>query len=175
MLHKKESKGFTLIELLVVIAIIAILSSVVIWSVQDAHVKANDKRRLRDFHEIRSALALYLTENGDYPNCSQHYVVGDNGCLGQALVGGGHMPVMPTDPQSSGSGQVGVDYEYAYQDGAYYLRTQLQGSQAVRTHSHPDGTTCQDPAFPTCSTYGQTCVYVSGSGCDVYWLQYGEG
>ncbi len=59
-------KGFTLIELLVVIAIVAVLSVVVILTLNPAELlrQARDSNRISDMATIRSALSLYLADVG---------------------------------------------------------------------------------------------------------------
>ena len=62
---KQEShKGFTLIELLVVIAIVAVLSVVVILTLNPAELlrQARDSNRISDMATVRSALSLYLAD-----------------------------------------------------------------------------------------------------------------
>ena len=60
----KAQKGFTLIELLVVIAIVAILSVVVILTLNPAELlrQARDSNRVSDLATIKSALSLYLAD-----------------------------------------------------------------------------------------------------------------
>ena len=65
-LNTPRNKGFTLIELLVVISIIGLLSSVVLASVNEARARARDARRISDLNQIRNALALYYSQNGNY-------------------------------------------------------------------------------------------------------------
>ncbi len=65
MMHK--SKGFTLIELLVVISIIALLSSVVLSSLNTARQRSRDAKRMSDLRQIQTALELYYDANGRYP------------------------------------------------------------------------------------------------------------
>jgi len=69
-------KGFTLIELLVVISIIALLSSVVLSSLNSAREKARDARRMSDMDQIHKALALYAFDHGG------SYPVTKGACLG---------------------------------------------------------------------------------------------
>lgn len=64
----KHNKGFTLIELLVVIAIIGILSSVVLASLNSARQKARDAQRVSNLTEVRTALEMYYSDNGAYPD-----------------------------------------------------------------------------------------------------------
>lgn len=57
-------KGFTLIELLIVIGIIAVLSVVVVLTLNPAELlrQARDSTRISDMGTIKSALALYLAD-----------------------------------------------------------------------------------------------------------------
>lgn len=59
-----QRRGFTLIELLIVIAIIAVLSVVVILSLNPAELlrQARDSNRLSDMATLKSAIALYLAD-----------------------------------------------------------------------------------------------------------------
>lgn len=78
---KQTKAGFTLIELLVVISIIALLSSVVLSSLNAARAKSRDARRLQDLQQVRVALELYYHDNGAYPSTgSLHNVYIDPGC-----------------------------------------------------------------------------------------------
>ena len=63
-MNKESHKGFTLIELLVVIAIVAVLSVVVILTLNPAELlrQARDSNRISDMATIRSALSLYLAD-----------------------------------------------------------------------------------------------------------------
>ncbi len=63
----KLNKGFTLIELLVVISIIGLLSSIVLAGLQDARAKARDSARIRSMIETRTALQMYFSDKGYYP------------------------------------------------------------------------------------------------------------
>jgi len=70
-LNKKSSyslTAFTLIELLVVIAIIALLSTLSVVALNNARAKARDARRLSDIKQISTALELYYSSNGIYPD-----------------------------------------------------------------------------------------------------------
>src|SRR3989338_2894168 len=57
-----HSKGFTLVELLVVIAIVAVLSTVVIITLNPAELlkQTRDSTRISDMATMKSAIALYL-------------------------------------------------------------------------------------------------------------------
>lgn len=68
---QKFKKGFTLIELLVVISIIGVLSTIVLSSLNSARVKARDAKRVSDIRQLQSALELYYSNNGQYPNVQQ--------------------------------------------------------------------------------------------------------
>jgi prepilin-type N-terminal cleavage/methylation domain-containing protein len=63
-MKNKNRKGFTLIELLIVIAIIAVLSVVVILSLNPAELlrQARDSNRISDMATMKSAVSLYLAD-----------------------------------------------------------------------------------------------------------------
>lgn len=120
------SRGFTLIELLVVIAIIALLSSVVLSSLNTARSKARDVERLADGRQVRSALELYRSENAAYPTTGGNWrgVCSSFGSHGTTGSGGyvpnlapAYIPVLPTDPRPIGNNNC-----YLYRsDGADYM------------------------------------------------------
>lgn len=121
-----HGKGFTLIELLVVISIIALLSSVVLASLNSARSKSRDARRLADNVQLRSALELYANDNGgSYPStggswwgtCSgfgSHTTSGASGWVPNLAPT--YVSVLPTDPKQIDNSSCylynsnGVDY-----------------------------------------------------------------
>ncbi len=66
-------KGFTLIELLVVIAIIGILAGFLAVGLPRAIELAKIRDVESDFHGIRTALSVYLTQHGTYPPAYGYY------------------------------------------------------------------------------------------------------
>ena len=91
----KYNKAFTLIELLVVIAIIGVLASVIILNVNQSRSLARDSVRVSDIKQIRYALELYLSDNGQYPKC-----LFTSGSCTTALNGSVHMSTIPKDPST---------------------------------------------------------------------------
>jgi len=59
-------KGFTLLELLIVIAILAILSTVIVFTLDPLETmkKARDVQRISDLNSVKSAIQLFLIETG---------------------------------------------------------------------------------------------------------------
>ncbi len=60
--------GFTLIELMITISIIAILATVGFLVYNNAQKAARISKRLQDLKAIRTAIELYKTSVGNYPN-----------------------------------------------------------------------------------------------------------
>lgn len=60
-------RGFTLIEILVTISIIALLTMIGLTNFKVANQKARDGRRQGDLEQIKAALELYRTDEGEYP------------------------------------------------------------------------------------------------------------
>jgi len=88
-----SKKGFTLVELLISASIIAILAGVTIAVLKPSHFygKARDGKRKADLEQIRSALEMYRTDAGSYP---------DSLSFGGSLVydGNTYMNPVPNDP-----------------------------------------------------------------------------
>lgn len=132
-------RGFTLIELLVVIAIIALLSAIVLASLNTARAKGRDAERLSDSTELQKALELYASDhNGQYPstggsnnwqsNCSGwsggHALTGATGWIPNLAPT--YISVLPVDPNSASP------YCYIYTStGSDYML--LTGYQTLET------------------------------------------
>ena len=106
---RNTTRGFTLIELLVVIAIIALLSSVVLSSLNSARAKSRDATRKAQVKEIVKALNVYQLENNTYPTQNSVCLGLQDGqtCWGDRLVPGStsliqalapYIKSIPTDP-----------------------------------------------------------------------------
>jgi type II secretion system protein G len=73
----RNSKGFTLIELLVVISVIALLSSIVLASVNTSRKKAQVAKTLTEIRSLQNAIELYKLQNGTYPGASSNLLAYD--------------------------------------------------------------------------------------------------
>jgi type II secretion system protein G len=125
-----SKRGFTLIELLVVISIISFLSSIVLANLTSARAKARDAKRLQDLTQIRTALAMYYLDNGNYPSTGggwQSFCPGYNPGGIYGLTGAsGYIPnlaptyisILPTDPKPIGTYNC---YLYRSVDGSEYM------------------------------------------------------
>jgi prepilin-type N-terminal cleavage/methylation domain-containing protein len=109
-----KNKGFTLVELMVVISIVALLSAVVLSSINTARSKGRDAQRKLMAKQIQNALELYkLDNNGSYPLSSGSVACTNNpqgswmssvdsdcwAVLGAAL--SPYLKTMPEDPLQS--------------------------------------------------------------------------
>lgn len=79
-------QGFTLIELLIVVAIIGILAALLTNNFVAIRERARDAQRKSDLRQIQSALELYRSDTGGYPQTSNTYqlpnsvISGDGNC-----------------------------------------------------------------------------------------------
>jgi len=119
-------KSFTLIELLVVIAIIGILAAIIIVNVSSARVKARDARRKSDLDSIRTAIEMYIEQNGQPPGASlkvYNSTNSDDWAELQTYLSP-YLTTLPKDPQNT------LDKEYRYMNnistGAYELDAALE-------------------------------------------------
>lgn len=65
---KMKKIGFTLIELMIVISVIGILSTIGMASFQNSQRRSRDAKRKADLEIVRSALEMYRSDLGVYPN-----------------------------------------------------------------------------------------------------------
>ncbi len=75
----KANKGFTLIEILVVISVISLLSSISMYNLQRARMRARDARRIADFYQLGTGLQLYYSDKGRMPLSYNCYLDGSPG------------------------------------------------------------------------------------------------
>ncbi len=103
--HKKTRKGFTLIELLTVMAVLALLSVVILVSLNNARVKARDARRKTEMRQIYTAMLMYFDTNNTYPIYSANDVcsitVGACSSLLYPTSIGTFLVSMPKDPTNN--------------------------------------------------------------------------
>lgn len=123
MINQESKKlGFTLIELLVVISIIGLLSSIILVSLASARLKARDAKRISDLKTISTALELYYSDYGYYPqadcgwdqNCYRYsYDSASWGALATDLAP--YISKLPVDPINSAcSPWIPFCYSYTY-------------------------------------------------------------
>jgi len=118
-------KGFTLIELIIVIAIIGVLAGMIMFALNPVLQlqKARDGQRKADLRQIQSALEIYRSDIGNYPDVSTAQQVDSAAGLKNCPSSGTktyfgnsnspsctrtYMQKIPTDPKNTGN------YVYKY-------------------------------------------------------------
>ena len=140
-------RGFTLIELLVVIAIIAILSSVVLSSLNSARAKSRDAIRKTNIDQLVKATNLYYSQTGDIPGVTSDCVVVTEASF-QAILIPSYIKQIQNDPTKSTLGTSG-NYVYTNQNnnsGKYRYCASMENASAGNTN----------PAISVC---GGSAVY----------------
>ena len=157
---KSARAGFTLIELLVVISIIALLSSVVLSSLNTARSKSRDARRMADVKSIQAAVELYRNDNSSFPTTNGAWRGNCSGYGGYGLTGvGGYVPGLAPAyisilPQEQKPTAAGTCYLYR-SDGRDYM---ILSHQSVENMPVPVG--FRRPSQSTQNTYA---LYTDGA------------
>jgi prepilin-type N-terminal cleavage/methylation domain-containing protein len=120
MRRRYADRGFTLIELLVVIAIIGILAGIVLASLGSARTKGIDAARIEDAKSMKTAMELYYSTNGGYPQ------IGAGGGHAAAL-NGGATPTLAT--LLTGSNAISAIPQQLINDGDQYVWGGVGGTQ----------------------------------------------
>jgi prepilin-type N-terminal cleavage/methylation domain-containing protein len=145
------NQAFTLIELLVVIAIIGILAGIVMMSTSSARAKATDVRAITDFRNVKTALQIYMLNNGSAPQYTNsspcctpaldpnHTLKFQN--MAQDLVTAGLLPSVPTPPS-------GYAYQYYYYGGSTIGGLMVVSLKGIAATAEPPYNSCR-PFYPT--------------------------
>ena len=130
--HFSTPSGFTLIELLLVIAIIGILATFSLANFLTVKQRARDAQRKSDLHQIQSALELYRTDAGSYPNALP--------ACGSPLTytGSTYLQKIPCDPLNTGQSV----YTYNSSGTTYSLVACLENTNDSQKDPTNDVTYC---------------------------------
>lgn len=140
------TKGFTLVELMIVVGIIAVLSVAGALSYSAILKRSRDSKRKADIEQIRSALEMYRSDMGFYPNTGNG---GQTDVSNLPLVASGYMPSIPLDPFNA---QTGFPYQYHATNGngtnyyGYCLSAQIENISVPNPDTNcAAGDTAGDP------------------------------
>lgn len=131
-------RGFTMLEVLVSATIIAVLTAIGIVSYSSVNKRSRDVKRKSDLEQLRSALEMYRSDNGQYPSVGAGSMVNASN-LSATLVST-YLPAIPEDPAPAQYYQ----YQAIATSGVYsgycvcaLLETITSGSESTCTVSLP--------------------------------------
>lgn len=136
----ENKKGFTLVELLVVIAILGILATIGLTAFTSSQARGRDTQRKSDLKQMASALELYYSDHGVYPDSLMGNILGCPSTTNTACAWGTgeftdtktvYFRVLPKDPTGSGL--------------YYYQVVASSSNQKFQLFAHLENT--QDPSL----------------------------
>ena len=117
---KNLKKGFTLVEMLIVVVIIGILAAAILPRLTGAQAATRDVARQKGLNDIASALEMYTTSVGSYPDTPEK---GSADGLKTSLVDDkGYLKDIPADPQTK-SLTIGIDNNKTGTEGQFGYTT----------------------------------------------------
>jgi len=160
---KKFQSGFSLIEIMVVVGIIGVLSAVGYANFSQGSAQSRDVQRQADLRIVSTALELYKSENGEYPQgCngpgtwSGHAPAYD--CPGNPYYIEGlapkYLPRLPQDPKLNGDNS-GYVYTTNADGTVYIFKVRLTVESENVDYGHPFqscDTNNTNSAVPLCNT-----------------------
>lgn len=159
-LLKNRSLGFTLVELLVVIAILAILVSIGLVAFRNSQSRGRDAERKSDLKQVASALELYYSDYGKYPDEAGGQIAS---CTVDPCVWGSgeftdgktiYFKVLPKDPS-------GFNYVYKIVDSPnnqkFQLFAHLENTKDAQCIVPNDCTS--SPVSYTCGSNAENCNF----------------
>jgi general secretion pathway protein G len=96
--HSRPALGFTLVELMIVVVILGLLATVIMPRMLGRPEQARRMKAMVDIRNIESALALFKTDTGRFPNTSEglEVLVSDPGITGYSS--DAYLDKVPLDP-----------------------------------------------------------------------------
>ena len=128
-MKRQRQTGFTIVELLIVIVVIGILAAITIVAYNGIQARANDARRDSDIKQLKTALAIYKSDTGLYPDACGSGTGCNVSNLASALVPG-YLGKIPQDPNSA------TPYNYVRatsSDDSYGIRVSYQAKPTCKT------------------------------------------
>jgi type II secretion system protein G len=95
-----NQRGFTLLEVLVSATIIAVLTTIGVVAYSSVNKRSRDVKRKSDLEQVRSALEMYRSDYGEYPDSGAE-AFQTLSHIQPALVDGGYLPTLPSDPDTN--------------------------------------------------------------------------
>lgn len=156
-------KGFTLVELLVVITILGILATIGLVAFASAQARGRDTQRKSDLKQIASALELYYSDYGKYPDSDGGKIKGCPSTTSSDCIWGAtgsqsdftdlrttYFAALPKDP-STGQNFYYIPLTVGSANQGFQLFARLENTQDPNCLPGSDGTpNCANPAdIPT--------------------------